>query len=815
MHFCIFAHTEDNRPKPKEKPWVDLARDLTRHRITTIDKNASGRISIPLISLATYKEGTLRAVNNVLTVNAAALDIDNIDPDVWKQIETNLVNSKVSCFWYTTYNSTPTNYKVRLIIELTRPVTVTEWNRIFPLLCGLFHADLKTRDASRMFFGPYVRSLEGHFSNIVVGLPFDVEALLNKATTSVVGTTINDVDGFSSVDLPPPANIVVTRDMLTLLSRKLLKRSNANDQIAGRMIRSIRDGEAFTEEGYRDTAVFQYIVTALVNEWPGVDTKAMMELAVPSLETSGGVTPEGFRNKLERAKINRQEYLQRIALEKKQKHERSLAKVQLARELVGVDSYYVDESLPSLSCEAMVSRNKFNVPIQQAKIVQHQSDYYFWCNGTYQGPIQKSAFVSAAVKYLSPFEEIEKELFDSNGNLQEVNIDNFINHHGQFVKEVIFALGSNETSLTNDALVLPYFPPLKAKTEYSWRIEAWLYYLFGGCASPKGPALARVQWAKQSVLLPAILFVGKTGAGKGLFAEMLNHTYEIPAQVRSLDLLYAQGTENDVYPIMVADEEFPQCTSAQLRDGITRYNHTLKKKYQNLRRVRGYIRHLFLLNDADRIKTFDVGVEAQRASAERFMFVPVTAECRSYLEFLCQSDQRIQPGELQAHVEWLREQGTVAQNKGRFAVEVPADNKSFAETFYRQKGRFEVLNVLCHYLCKRSYPAGWKERYDGWPIEVVGSGEATEVRIRTTPFYGYCEDKIRDNNKASLVRILKSIAEPKADKNGRYWVLETEHLFRWSEIAMEYSDEEIKEALTQTTESKVDSAVGLEGREWN
>jgi hypothetical protein len=407
-----------------------------------------------------------------------------------------------------------------------------------------------------------------------------------------------------------------------------------------------------------------------------------------------------------------------------------------------------------------------------------------------------------------------KEFFDSSGNLKDLRIDDLMTRHGHYVNEVIFALGSSETALTKDALVLPYYPPLAHQAEYSWRVDAWLKFLFGGTAEPTGGALARVQWAKKwlyhyqdhELLLPALLFVGKTGAGKGLFAEFLAQAYEIPAQAPSLDLYYDTGTETAVYPVMVADEEFPNCSSAQLREGITAKTHTLKRKYQHIRKVRGYIRHVFILNDADRIKTFDVGSEAQKATAERFMYIPVTTQCREYLEALCRNNEHLQPGELQRHIAWLRQEETIEPERGRFVVPVPEDNQSFYETFYREKRRFAILNVITNFICKRSYPAGLQDQYQGWPVEV----EDGQVKIRTTAFSNYCEDKLEDRSKASIVRVLKSIAEPTRTARERFWVLDPVHLYRWADIAMEYSDEEIEEGLKTETVTKVDTVAGLE-----
>jgi len=809
MDFCVFAHTEDNKPKPRSKPWKDLVTDLTRHRETTVDKNHPdrGRIDIPLLSMVTYKPNTLRAKHNILTVNAAVLDIDTISHEEWHQIEDSLRSQRVSSFWYTTFSHTPEYPKLRLGLELSRSVTGQDWTRIFPILQKTFNADPNARDTSRMFFGPYIPPGAPCFSGYVEGEPLQVESLL--VSTDSTGLTVTN--------LPPDPAIIVTKELLTKLSGKLSRKTHAEAQLASRMIRHVRDGEEFTEEGHRDEAVFRYIIASIVKEWPNLNTQKLTELATPSLTLNGGVTPDQFFYKVEREKQNRQKINEENYRKQKEKHNNSLAKANLNRVLVGVDSYYVVDTLPEIDAEALVSGKQLNIPIQQAKIVQHQSDFYFWCNGTYQGPIQKGAFIQAAIKYLSPFEEIETELFDGFGNLKEINVDNFMNHHGQFVKEVIFALGSRETSLTKDALILPYYPPLPTQATYSWKVDYWINYLFGGTAYPTGVALDRVRWAwkwlchytDHTLLLPALLFVGKTGAGKGLFAEWLSQAYSVPATVAPMDLLYATGNENDVYPVMVADEEFPDTSSAQIREGITNKVHVLKKKYQNIRKVTGYVRHIFILNDADRIKTFDVGNEAQRATAERFMYIPVTEECRTYLEALCDADQRLQPGELQGHIAWLKEQGLYQEtSKSRFAVEVPQDNRSFYETFYRQMTRYAVLNVVCDFICQGTYPIGLEDRYRQWPIEVLKDGT---VKIRPAPFAEYCEDKLedRDRSKAAIGRVLKSIAEPMRTATERYWILQTSHLYRWAEIAMEYSDEVITENLNKTTESKIDSVVGL------
>lgn len=809
MQFSIFSHQLDNVPKTKTKSWNDLAKQLTTHRVAEHSKE-----KLPTISLVTYKPNSLRRAENIETINAAVLDLDYITEQQWLLIKTSLEQNEIASFWYTTYShrqeNKENNFKLRLVIKLSRSITPTEWSSIFPIFVDLFGIDTQCKDPNRMYIGPFIlpNTEHLHFSGIQEGQPLDVNILFQQTSQN---TQIY-------VDFPPPAKITVTKKMLTMLSSKLLRRSDAYSQIAGLMIKNIRDGEEFTEEGHRDEAIFRYIISSLVKEWPGLDEQKMTDLATQSLEISGGVTPDQFLYKLKREKENRQQYLENLEREKKEFQKKSSDKATLNRKLVGAENYYLDETLGTINAEAMFSEKIIDVPIKQAKVVQHQDDYYFWCNGSYTGPIKRSAFRSAAIKYLSPFQELEKEFFDSGGHLIEFDIDDFVNRHGTFVQQTILAMGSDETSLSKDTLVLPYYPPKKTIAAYSWRIDLWIRFLFGGTADPIGEDATRVEWAKKwlyhyqnhDLLLPALLFVGATGAGKGLFCEFLSHAYEVPGRIVPLHLLYETGTENEIYPIMTADEDFPNVKQSDIRMTITKRTHEQKKKFQNIKKVRGYIRHLFALNDGDRIKTFDVGVEAQKATAERFMYINVTEECREYLQALCRNDEKIQPGELQAHIAWMHEQGLYEDiDKGRFAVAVPDDNQAYYETFYRHKGRFEVLNVICDWICKESYPSGFLDRYTQWPIEVTSDGE---IKIRTAIFCAYVEGKIEERSKSGIVRVLKSIATPQRDAFERYWLLAPEHLYQWAAIAMEYSDETISDNLNKTTTSKLDM-VGLGEKE--
>jgi hypothetical protein len=252
---------------------------------------------------------------------------------------------------------------------------------------------------------------------------------------------------------------------------------------------------------------------------------------------------------------------------------------------------------------------------------------------------------------------------------------------------------------------------------------------------------------------------------------------------------------------MVSDDVYPSCESGELRQTISADQHNLKKKYQNTVTVKGHVRHIITLNDADKIKTFDVGSEAQKATAERFFYVPVTSASSEFLRDLKIAKELLQPGDLQKHIAWMHEnEPRTVDLSNRFTIDQPKYGQAFAESFYRQEGRFEVLDSICRFICSSCVPNGIIEQYGGYPIEVRAN---EEVWISPGRFYSYIEDKISKRSKSYIGRILKSIAEPRRTGTGRYWILNNEHLFVWSALAMEYSDEQIRKALNEPTDRKV------------
>lgn len=806
MIVSLFRNVQARIPREKNFLWDEFVEQLTNHKPTDQKK-----IDLPLFSLAKF-DGQGRYKQNVVSVQGAVLDLDDITKDQWDEVHNKLIEQNIASCWYTSYSHSPPTYKLRVVLQLSRSLTVAEWDRLTPHLRKEFNTDPKTLDAGHIFFGPFIpTNSSGHFTGRNDGNPFDVDTILNTTQT----------DEIIDVDLPPLPTEEITKKQLSTLIRNLKQKEDSKAQISAALLQAIRDGKPFTEEGYRDSAIFQYVAAALVKKWPGIDTEKFAELATPSIAETGGVTVEQFIYKLEREKENRRQWLEKLQRDKEQKQRDKLTRDEFRTELFGVAKYDEDDLKPIIG-QTVITAKDIEINPKNLKVIQHGRDIYFWAMGKYEGPFDKTAFRTYAAQYLAPFPDAKKDLFGADGKLlKEFSLDDFILDHGHAVKEVIKRLGNAQPSVSTGQLILPYYPPLKYEPKYSWKVDLWLTHLFGGSDDPDEEGKIRVELGKMwlyhysdaSRLLPALLLVGATGAGKGLFCQWLSYQYGKNGKYGDLNRLYSQSNENEVHPIMVADEQFPDCTSAELRDSITRYQHIHKQKYKNAVTVEGYIRHIIILNDADRIKTFDVGVEAQRATAERFLFVPVTAKCREYLQMLIRSHEPLYPGELQEHIEWMHQDQTFREKyevepsaAQRFTLPMETLNQSFAESFYRQEGRFEVLNVICDFICRDRLAAGILEQYKEFPIEVKENGE---VWLRPALFFDFAQEHLSKRSKSYVSRILKSIAEPIRYGGSRYWSVDVSHLYKWADVAMEYSDEDIKEALSMPTKEKIDRLDAL------
>lgn len=119
---------------------------------------AKSKEELPLFMPAEYAAaGVRRCAANVLRIHFLVLDIDH---GTWDELTPGLTKtSEYSYIYYTTYSHDPDGQaKFRLLVELSRPVDITEWSKFWIRathhLGLLKFVDRKCADSCHMFFAP-------------------------------------------------------------------------------------------------------------------------------------------------------------------------------------------------------------------------------------------------------------------------------------------------------------------------------------------------------------------------------------------------------------------------------------------------------------------------------------------------------------------------------------------------------------------------------------------------------------------------------------------------------------------------------------
>ena len=136
----------DNQPITYDRPWPDLIRDLTQHRL----QDAKGGA---LWSPACYPSDARRSAAAVLELSLLVFDVDH-DCDL-ADIRRRL--NGLEYVLHSSHSHRPEYPKVRLILRLTRPVPGSDWRLFFHaaharLLGGV--ADRACSDPCRIFYWP-------------------------------------------------------------------------------------------------------------------------------------------------------------------------------------------------------------------------------------------------------------------------------------------------------------------------------------------------------------------------------------------------------------------------------------------------------------------------------------------------------------------------------------------------------------------------------------------------------------------------------------------------------------------------------------
>ena len=236
--------------QPTEVSWAGLVELLSSHKITPchpcpgkecVYKNGPAWVPSTFGNKRNLK-GNLRHQKNVLTIEAGVLDFDHLTPQALETLLAELDPFKALV--HTSHSHKPEDVCIRVVLELSRPVTMAEWPKFYPKFVSLFGSisDPKCLNGDRIYYLPSCSAESEHW-----------------ALTSE-GTELVDVDAILSVradDLPPqdPApNLDVSeiRKRLMLEIRSLNKAGHTNK---AQLLKRVIDAEPLAQEGERDDSV--------------------------------------------------------------------------------------------------------------------------------------------------------------------------------------------------------------------------------------------------------------------------------------------------------------------------------------------------------------------------------------------------------------------------------------------------------------------------------------------------------------------------------------------------------------------------------
>lgn len=169
MQISLFYSRLDNEPKVVDVTWEELAETLSEHEVRA---EKDGKAWSP-----TAFHGP-RAKENAGPIVAAVFDLDDVTPDVVKQLVESLND-------YTyVMHSTYSQGCLRLVLPLARPVPAADWPTAWSTIKDALRlpADEACKDASRLYYlptRPSVNDLGSVYSN--VGVLLDVGELVPPA----------------------------------------------------------------------------------------------------------------------------------------------------------------------------------------------------------------------------------------------------------------------------------------------------------------------------------------------------------------------------------------------------------------------------------------------------------------------------------------------------------------------------------------------------------------------------------------------------------------------------------------------------------
>ena len=688
--------------------WLELGPLIGAHRV-------QGTKSGPMFSPAEWTPGVAKTKANVLRVHFGVLDLDDISTEALEEVVANLkCPYVVASTWHhgdcgackgtkvrTIKNVTgpcakcnatglavPGDVRVRLVVPFSRPVEAAEWPRfwaMFGQVVGLGHQDESCKDPNRCSFfpshptSPAAPPIYRHGNHYAA--PIDVDDLLARAPAPRVQDFSRPLYANAPANATEALTIALNSEGmqyegaplsvfdLRQLVRKWSK-SGAYKKWLATVITKICDGEAFADDGERDSTLYK-VCAALSGAFPHASAAGLAAIMAPALEAMGLDGP-GAAEAYE--KIRRKQAEPRLAATGR------IAELFNDRRATP----YTPEEIAAFAEQMECTVEQFH----RRWIIQRGGSFYLFVgdldedlvcrNGNYIGPYTREDAANACRRELAPAcVNVLLDLVTATA-VRAKTIHELVKDYGTVATQAIIDLTADFSYYeARKRQFVEATAPMRDLTPlYDHQVEAWLFALAGPHFDRLCEWIAAVTFLSEPCA--ALYLEGAKGVGKTLLALGVSRIWSTNGPT---DLEQALASFNESLchnPLTFGDEHVPtdgrgRMRTAELREFIQSRQRVLKRKFMHPQTMIGCARVILAANNKNLIHTSESLTQHDvLALAERIFHLPVQEAAVAYLKTIKDAEpgitRRWVEGDLIArHALWLRDEITI-DRRNRFLV---------------------------------------------------------------------------------------------------------------------------------------------------
>lgn len=625
----IYRNTFDKKGKAYAGTLGDLIGEIHRQIECRADEDAEEQAKLACRAFGphTRKPGAVGRKNKLIeSVSALVLDFDHKTTREAAALVDNF--SDLCCVLYTTWSNSKRGADdncFRMLLPLSRPLTVQEFGRVYPYVARLVGSDTQVCDPARLFFLPACPTSRADNASVIwnAGKVLDTEELVAEAPKVKPAS--------------PKREPAKRGDSKPVKSGEMWERLSATGKP---WVAALSAGKPFAKKGHRDSTLHE-ICSTLAFLFPTAEPDALLDLLAPSLEAMAAKAEDGdsltiadAAAKLERALSDAAEVVAveeeisaalRINRKRMRRKQRERIDAEEADEAKG---RYTEEEVEAFAKEQGCTVDEFS----HRWIIQHSGAYFIFHEGAYKMPVGKEDLPVAAYRYLrrAPVRFFTRT---QTGVAVPVPMAEILRNHSTVALTVKTTLV--EPHSRYDARSETFYeaaaPLRRIKPRYDEQVDKWMR-LLGGAQAEK-----LLDWVATVTTLDrpscAVYLHGKADAGKSLFALGLARIYEYGIPTKGKQVL--QNDFNSALtgcPIVHIDEAMPQKpgrrqTTAELRELITDDRRPLQRKYLPDSVLEGSLRFILTANNDRMLVTKEeLDNDDLRAIASRFLMINVGTE---------------------------------------------------------------------------------------------------------------------------------------------------------------------------------------------